>query len=58
VAIRIADPNPDTDRDTDPDRDPYRETGKMYFGGGMRCPSASSSHRLHLVACEIANPSD
>jgi len=26
----------------DPDRDPYRDTGKMYLGGGMHCPSASS----------------
>jgi len=31
------------DPDHDPDPDPYRYTGKTCFGGGMHCPSASSS---------------
>jgi len=37
VAIRITDP------DTDLDPDPYGNTDKTCLGGGMHCPSASSS---------------
>jgi len=29
--------------DPDPDSDPYHDTGKTCLGGGMHCPSASSS---------------
>jgi len=61
MALRIADPNPDTDRDTDPNRDPYRETGKTCLGGGMHCPSASSfasitfgSMRIHQISREVS----
>ena len=40
MAIRITDPEPDTDTD------PNRDTGKTCFGGGMHYPSASSAKHL------------
>jgi len=48
------DGDPDTDPYTDPYPypDPYRDTGKTCLGGGMHCPSASSSiYRLVLCSC-------